>query len=129
MSVPRSVISGSPGLNSSFSSSARCAHCIHAEAVETFFSDCAPFAPVRRALRVGRVLVLDDRAHPLSVAHDAAVIERAMDGVEKSAQGYVIVKGSGIPAITVLGYNRSVSWNELLERVQRITAGNKPVIK
>ncbi len=54
----------------------------------------------------------------------------AMDGVEPTASGYVIVKGSGIPAITVLGYNRNVSWNELLERVQRITAGNaKPVIK
>jgi len=52
-----------------------------------------------------------------------------MDGVEPAKSGYVIVKGSGIPAITVLGYNRSVSWNELLERVQRITAGNKPVIK
>jgi hypothetical protein len=54
----------------------------------------------------------------------------AMDGVEKTQGGYVIVKGSGIPAITVLGYNRNVSWKELLERLQRITAGNtKPVIK
>jgi hypothetical protein len=54
----------------------------------------------------------------------------AMDGVEPSQSGYVIVKGSGIPAITVMGYNRSVSWGELLERVQRITQGNaKPVIK
>ncbi len=54
----------------------------------------------------------------------------AMDGVEPAQSGYVIVKGSGIPAITVLGYNRNVSWTELLERVQRITAGNaKPVIK
>jgi hypothetical protein len=53
-----------------------------------------------------------------------------MDGVEKAQSGYVIVKGSGIPAITVMGYNRSVSWGELLERVQRITQGNaKPVIK
>ena len=53
-----------------------------------------------------------------------------MDGIEKAQAGYVIVKGSGIPAITVLGYNRSVSWGELLERVQRITQGNsKPVIK
>ncbi len=53
-----------------------------------------------------------------------------MGGVEPAASGYVIVKGSGIPAITVLGYNRSVSWKELLERVQRITAGNaKPIIK
>jgi hypothetical protein len=53
----------------------------------------------------------------------------AMDGIEPTQSGFVIVKGSGIPAITVLGYNRSVSWGELLERVQRITQGNKPVIK
>ncbi len=54
----------------------------------------------------------------------------AMDGVEPAQSGYVIVKGSGIPAITVLGYNRSVSWGELLDRLRRITAGNaSPVIK
>lgn len=53
-----------------------------------------------------------------------------MDGVESTAQGYVIVKGSGVPAITVLGYNRNVSWSELLERLQRVTAGNsKPIIQ
>ena len=54
----------------------------------------------------------------------------AMDGVEPAQSGYVIVKGSGIPAITVLGYNRSVSWTELLGRLQSVTQGNaKPVIK
>jgi hypothetical protein len=52
-----------------------------------------------------------------------------MNGIEPTQSGFVIVKGSGIPAITVLGYNRNVSWGELLERVQRITQGNKPVIK
>lgn len=54
----------------------------------------------------------------------------AMDGMEPVQTGYVIVKGSGIPAITVLGYNRSVSWGELLSRLQRITQGNaQPVIR
>lgn len=53
-----------------------------------------------------------------------------MDGIESTGQGYVIVKGSGIPSITVLGYNRSVSWGELLERIKRVTAGNsKPIIE
>lgn len=55
-----------------------------------------------------------------------------MDGVEPAArgQGYVIVKGGGIPAITVIGYNREVAWEELLERVRRITRDNvKPVIR
>ncbi len=53
-----------------------------------------------------------------------------MGGVEQGQSGYVIVKGSGIPSITVLGYNRSVGWKELLSRVQEITKGNsKPIIK
>ncbi len=53
-----------------------------------------------------------------------------MGGIESTAQGYVIVKGSGIPSITVLGYNRNVGWNELLERIKLIAAGNvKPIIK
>jgi hypothetical protein len=53
-----------------------------------------------------------------------------MAGVESTPQGYVIVKGGGIPAITVLGYNRQVGWNELLERLARIVEGNtQPIIK
>lgn len=54
----------------------------------------------------------------------------AMDGIESTPQGYVIVKGSGVPAITVLGYNRNVGWAELLARIERITDSNaKPIIK
>ena len=53
-----------------------------------------------------------------------------MDGVEKAPQGYVIVKGGGIPAISVIGYNRAVSWRELVERLKRITRENvKPIVK
>ena len=53
-----------------------------------------------------------------------------MSGVEDGAQGYVIVKGGGIPAITVMGYNRQVNWQELLDRVKRVTQGNvKPIIE
>jgi hypothetical protein len=53
-----------------------------------------------------------------------------MDGVEESPQGFVIIKGGGIPAITVIGYNRYVSWDELLQRLKRITQGNaKPIVQ
>jgi hypothetical protein len=53
-----------------------------------------------------------------------------MDGVEEAPHGFVIVKGGGIPAITVIGYNRSVSWDELLQRLARITQSNvKPVVQ
>ena len=47
-----------------------------------------------------------------------------MGGIENVPQGYVIVKGGGIPAITVLGYNRNVGWRELIERLRRVTEGN-----
>jgi hypothetical protein len=55
----------------------------------------------------------------------------SMGGIANAPQGYVIVKGGvGVPAITVMGYNRSVGWQELIQRLKRITAGNvKPVIK
>lgn len=52
-----------------------------------------------------------------------------MNGVESTPQGYIIVKGSGIPAITVMGYNHSVGWSELIARVKRITADNAAVIQ
>lgn len=53
-----------------------------------------------------------------------------MSGVEYTAQGYVIVKGSGIPAITVMGYNHNVGWSDFLARLKRVTEGNaSPVIK
>lgn len=53
-----------------------------------------------------------------------------MNGLASTAGGYTIVKGSGIPSMTVMGYNHSVSWNELLERIQSAIAGNaSPVIR
>jgi hypothetical protein len=47
-----------------------------------------------------------------------------MGGVENAAQGYVIVKGNGIPALSVMGYNRDVNWEVLMERVRRIVQDN-----
>ena len=53
-----------------------------------------------------------------------------MGGVENVAQGYVIVKGGGIPAITVLGYNRSVGWHELISRLKRVIQDNvSPIVR
>jgi hypothetical protein len=53
-----------------------------------------------------------------------------MDGIERAPQGYVIVKGGGIPAISVIGYNRTVDWREFVERLKRITQDNvKPIVK
>jgi hypothetical protein len=48
---------------------------------------------------------------------------------EPMPHGYLIVKGGGIPAITVMGYNREVDWWELVSRLQRITqVSPKPII-
>ena len=51
-----------------------------------------------------------------------------MAGVESTAHGYVIVKGSGIPAITVMGYNQTVGWADLLARLKRVIAGNSQAV-
>lgn len=51
-----------------------------------------------------------------------------MGGIKPVEQGYVIVEGGGIPAITVMGYNRRVDWQELLGRLQRITQDNVKAI-
>ncbi len=47
-----------------------------------------------------------------------------MDGLEQRGNGYVIVKGGGIPAINVIGYNHTVGWNELLTRLKRVMQKN-----
>ena len=51
-----------------------------------------------------------------------------MNGIESTPGGYIIVKGSGIPAITVLGYNKTVGWSELVDRVKRVIEGNTKLI-
>ena len=53
----------------------------------------------------------------------------AMGGVDDGNGGtYAIVKGGGIPAITVMGYNRAVSWDELITRLKRVTQGNMQAV-
>tara|TARA_R110002073_G_scaffold317802_1_gene491503 strand:+ start:1234 stop:3240 length:2007 start_codon:yes stop_codon:yes gene_type:complete len=52
-----------------------------------------------------------------------------MGGIEPKSQGYVLVKGGGVPAITVMGYNRDVGWQELINRLKRITQGGEPIIQ
>lgn len=54
-----------------------------------------------------------------------------MGGIEGSNHGpYAIISGAGIPAISVMGYNRAVSWGELVRRLKRVTQDEvKPVVK
>jgi hypothetical protein len=52
-----------------------------------------------------------------------------MRGVEDAPNGYYIVKGGGLPRIDVIGYNKRVNWNELLNRLKAVTKLEKPIIK
>ena len=51
-----------------------------------------------------------------------------MGGIEDVPGAYVIIKGGGIPSLSVLGYNRAVDWNELVDRVQRVIQQNVRMI-
>ncbi len=55
-----------------------------------------------------------------------------LDTGDKSdpASGFRIIRGGGIPALNVIGYNRLVDWDELLDRLQRVIESNaSPVIE
>jgi hypothetical protein len=52
----------------------------------------------------------------------------AMDGESTKDNSYYIVKGGGIPAINVMGYNHEVDWDELLNRLKRVIKGNRKAI-
>lgn len=55
-------------------------------------------------------------------AGDAAVVA---DG-----RPFTIVRGGGVPALNVIGYNRRVDWQELIDRLRRVIASNTaPVIE
>lgn len=54
-----------------------------------------------------------------------------MGGIEATDNGpYSIIRGGGIPAISVMGYNRAVSWGELITRLKRVTQDNvTPIVE
>jgi hypothetical protein len=43
-----------------------------------------------------------------------------IDGLARDGGGYYLVRGSGLPRIDVIGRNRRVAWQELVERLQQI---------
>lgn len=53
-----------------------------------------------------------------------------MDGLGSAGQGFIIVQGSGLPRLRVIGFNRRVDWPTLVERLAAIGKGDvKPVIE
>jgi hypothetical protein len=51
-----------------------------------------------------------------------------MDGLADKGGGFVLIEGGGVPALSVVGYNRRVDWQELLERLARVT-DTKPLVQ
>lgn len=51
-----------------------------------------------------------------------------MDGLGNKGGGFVLIEGGGVPALSVVGYNRRVDWPELLDRLSRVT-GSAPVVR
>ena len=49
-------------------------------------------------------------------------LDAAPDGGARADGGFTIVRGGGVPALDVIGYNRRVGWNELVARLQRVVA-------
>ncbi len=53
-----------------------------------------------------------------------------MDGVEpKGNNAYYIVKGSGLPRIDVMGFQKTVNWEVLINRLKNIQSANEAVIE
>ncbi|MGQ4659735.1 hypothetical protein [Lysobacter sp. F6437] len=53
-----------------------------------------------------------------------------MDGLGSAGEGFIIVEGSGLPRLTVVGYNRRVDWPTLVERLAAVGKGDvKPVVE
>lgn len=52
-----------------------------------------------------------------------------MGGLEAHGAGYLIVRGRGLPRITVIGHQRTVDWPVLVDRLQAATGGQAPVVR
>lgn len=51
-----------------------------------------------------------------------------MDGIGSAGDGYIIVAGSGLPRIQVVGFRRRVDWPTLVSRLNVATEGQAPII-
>lgn len=52
-----------------------------------------------------------------------------MDGIGSAGEGFIIVRGSGLPRLSVIGFNRRVDWPTLVERLAAVGKGDvKPVV-
>ena len=53
-----------------------------------------------------------------------------MGGLHSAGNSFTIVEGSGLPRLTVVGFNRQVDWPTMVERVEAVGKGDvKPVVE
>lgn len=52
-----------------------------------------------------------------------------MGGIAPADSGYYLVQGKGLPRIDIIGYNRLVDWNVLLNRLQAAIQSEGPVVR
>jgi hypothetical protein len=51
-----------------------------------------------------------------------------LDGLEREGDGVVLMRGAGIPAVSIIGYNRRIDWEALVARLREIVAGRPGVV-
>lgn len=50
------------------------------------------------------------------------------EGLAPAGQGELIVEGSGLPRVEVIGYNRRIDWNLLVSRIRAVIAGKSKAV-
>jgi len=51
-----------------------------------------------------------------------------MDGVEREGDGVVLMRGIGMPSVSIIGYNRRIDWEALVSRIREVTAGRPGIV-
>ena len=51
-----------------------------------------------------------------------------MGGLDRGEGGFTLIEGGGLPSLTVVGYNRFVGWQEMLDRIRSVIDGNTRMI-
>ena len=59
-----------------------------------------------------------------------AASTQAGASAETASGSFTLIKGGGVPSVNVVGYNRFVGWQELLDRIKAVIDGNsRPVFQ
>ena len=51
-----------------------------------------------------------------------------LEGVEREGDGVVLMRGSGMPSVSIIGYNRHIDWEALVARIREVIAGRPGVV-